>query len=171
MSAGLAKVDQDLVDTMRKHIGVEVTSDLGVIDALTIRRYARAVGETNQLYYDADFARANGYSDIIAPPNLPVSVLDWTPGSPNEELRHDGTEADITMPGVPQSGYRLMGGGEDMTFHKPIYPGQHLTLTVALQEVNLRDTSTGPMAIAKILRSYSADGVLALESTQTILVR
>lgn len=171
MSAELAKVDQELVDEMAKHIGVEVASDLGVIDALTIRRYARAVGETNQLYYDADFARENGYSDIIAPPNLMVSVLDWTPGSPNEELRHDGTEADITMPGVPQSGYRLMGGGEDMTFHQAVVPGQHLTLTTTLREVSLRDTRTGPMAIAKLLRRYSADGVLALESIQTILVR
>jgi acyl dehydratase len=159
------------VKQMRKRIGAEEATDLGVIDALTIRRYARAVGETNPLYYDAEFARDNGFEDIIAPPNLLVSVLDWTEGSPNEALRRDGTESGVTLPGVPESGYRLMGGGEDMTFHRPVFPGQHLTLITALHEVTLRDTRSGPMAVAKTLRRYFADGELALSSIQTILVR
>jgi hydroxyacyl-ACP dehydratase HTD2-like protein with hotdog domain len=166
-----AIVDQELIDSMREWIGKERAADLGVLDGLTIRRYARAVGETNPLYYDSDFARSHGYDDIIAPPNFAVSVLDWSEGSPNEELRHDGTEADVTMPGVPSSGYRLMGGGEDMTFHRPIHPGQHLTLTTSLREVELRQSRSGPMAVAKLLRRYFADGDLALESLQTILVR
>ena len=171
MTKELLTVDQGLVDRMLEHKGVEKASDLGVLDALTIRRYARSVGETNPLYYDPEYARADGHSDIIAPPNLPVSVLDWTEGSPNEDLRVDGTEEDTTVPGVPSNGYRLMGGGEDMTFHRPIVAGQRLSLTVSLQAVSLRDTSSGPMAVAKILRRYFADGALALEATQTILVR
>jgi acyl dehydratase len=171
VSLELAIVDQDLVDRMRERIGVGQSSDLGVLDALTIRRYARAVGETNPLYYDAYFARSHGYADIIAPPNLLVSVLEWSEGSPNEDLRIDGTEPGVTLPGLPESGYRLMGGGEDMTFYEPVYPGQRLSLTAQLTEVTLRVSRSGPMAVAKLLREYFADGALALASIQTILVR
>lgn len=171
MGVELAKVDEALVGKMRERIGVEESAGLGVLDALTIRRYARAVGETNPLYYDTEFAKAKGYPDIIAPPNLLVSVLGWDEGSANEELRVDGTEPGTTLPGVPESGYRLMGGGEDMTFHQEVVPGQRLSLTSSLLEVTLRDSRSGPMAVAKILRRYFADGVLAVESVQTILVR
>ena len=171
MSVELARVDDALVDKIRERIGIEESVELGVIDALTIRRYARAVGETNPLYYDPEFARTNGFADIVAPPNLLVSVLGWDEGSPNEELRLDGTEPGTTLPGVPETGYRLMGGGEDMTFHKEVVAGQRLSLTSSLHEVTLRNSRSGPMAVAKILRRYLANGVLAVESMQTILVR
>lgn len=171
MTTILLPVDQALVDRMREHLNVETSTDLGVIEGLTIRRYARAVGETNPLYFDSEFARANGYHDIIAPLNMLVSVMDWSEGSANEDLRHDGTEPGETLPGVPASGYRLMGGGEDITFYGPVYPGSHLTRTSALKEVTMRETRSGPMAVAKILRRYFADGELVQSATQTILVR
>jgi len=167
----LAAVDQTLIDRILEQKDVEQESDLGILSALTIKRYARAVGETNPVYLDSRYARALGFGDIISPPNLPVSVMDWTEGSPNDELRQDGTEPGVTLPGVPSSGYRLMGGGEDMTFIKPIVAGQHLTLTVALSEATLRDSRSGPMAVVKLRRRYFADGDLALEAIQTILVR
>ena len=171
MKVDLAVVDQDLVDRMLEYKNVETTSDLGVLDALTIRRYARSVGETNPVYYDTEYARSLGFADIVAPPNFPVSVLDWTEGSPNDELRQDGTEAGITIPAVPSAGYRLMGGGEDMTFVKPIVAGQRLTLSVALIDATLRESRSGTMAVAQIRRRYFADGDLALEAVQSILVR
>ncbi|WP_195907867.1 FAS1-like dehydratase domain-containing protein [Microbacterium gorillae] len=167
----LLPVDEALIDDIRKNIGVTQEQDLGVIEALTMKRYARSVGETNRLYYDSEYARSYGYRDIIAPWNLLVSVLGWAEGSANEDLRVDGTEVGATLPGLPASGYRLMGGGEAMEFLAPVYPGSHLTMTTTLVEVEPRETRSGLMAITKLKREYFADGDPVLVSMQTILVR
>src|SRR5437588_4255487 len=37
-----------------------------------IREYAAAVGETNQLHFDVEAARAAGYRDLVAPPMFAV---------------------------------------------------------------------------------------------------
>jgi acyl dehydratase len=39
-----------------------------------VREFALAVGETNPLYLDPDYARAAGYADVVAPPMF-VSVF------------------------------------------------------------------------------------------------
>ncbi|MCT1658290.1 MaoC family dehydratase N-terminal domain-containing protein [Brevibacterium luteolum] len=171
MAIAQKTVDNDLIDSIRSNIGNARTEDLGVITALDIRRYARASGETNPLYLDREFARSNGYEDIIAPPNMLVSVLTWDEGSSVEQLRVDGTEQAGTLEGVPAEGYRLMGAGEDVTFFDQVYPGDHLTMTTDTRDVWLRESKSGPMAIAKVLRTYFANGHKVLESTQTFLIR
>src|SRR3954463_15803592 len=37
-----------------------------------IKEYARAVGETNPVYLDAEAARGAGYADVVAPPMFAV---------------------------------------------------------------------------------------------------
>ncbi|MEI7625631.1 MAG: MaoC family dehydratase N-terminal domain-containing protein [Actinomycetota bacterium] len=37
-----------------------------------IKEYASAVGETNPLHFDAEFARAGGHADVVAPPMFAV---------------------------------------------------------------------------------------------------
>jgi len=116
-------IDGALVAALEAERGVEHVEELGLISAELIKRYAAAVGETNPLYSDSAYARAKGHRDVLAPPNFISAVITWGAGAAYAQLREDGTEADTHLPGVPAKGVRVMGGGEEMTFMRPVVAG------------------------------------------------
>jgi acyl dehydratase len=165
-------VDAALLAALRSQIGVEHVESLGEISAVAIARYAAAIGDPNPLYSDREHALAHGHADVVAPPNFVAAVINWSPGTPYERLREDGTEADTHLPGVPAHGVRVMGGGEEMTFHEPVVAGMALTRTTALSEVAERASSQGPMLVARYQDAYrDGAGSLLMESVRTVLLR
>jgi acyl dehydratase len=165
-------LDESVRAGLEAELGVEHVEELGEISALVIRRYAAAVGDTNPLYTDAEYARAQGYADIVAPPNFIAAVINWSPGAPYDRLREDGTEADSHLPGVPAKGVRVMGGGEEMSFEAPVVAGTVVARTTTLVEVSDRDSSQGPMLVARYRDVYrDAAGGQLLHSVRTVLLR
>lgn len=166
------EIDAALLAGLQAQVGVEHHEELGEISALLIRRYAAAVGETNPLYSDVEYARSRGYADVVAPPNFVAAVINWSPGAPYNRLREDGTETDTHLPGVPAQGVRVMGGGEEMTFHRAVVAGMTLTRTTVLLDISERDSSQGPMLILRYRDAYrDRDGATLLESLRTVLLR
>jgi acyl dehydratase len=165
-------IDEELITNLRAHIGQTTQKHLGELTVSTIRRYARAVGETNPLYYDITVAQNAGYKNIMAPPNLIPSVVDWSEGSPEEGLRLDGTESGDHLLGVPASGVRVMGGGEDMEFRLPAIAGNQITMESRLDAVELRESSSGPMVILTYQNTYlNEEDQVLLTTTRTVLLR
>lgn len=165
-------VDEALAEEIRSYADLPTETDLGVVEALTISRYARAVGLNDPVHYDAEAARSQGWRDVVAPLNLLPSIVDWTAGAPVEELRPDGTPVDESTVGVPTSGYRIMGGGERMEFHEPLVAGDRVILTARLVDVELRPTRSGPMAIVRYRNDYHTDGgTLLMSCERSVLVR
>jgi acyl dehydratase len=157
---------------LEAELGVEHVEELGEISALVTMRYAAAVGETNPLYTDAAYARSRGFPDVVAPPNFIAAVINWSPGAPYDRLREDGTEADSHLPGVPAKGVRVLGGGEEMSFAAPIVAGTSVARTTTLVEVGDRDSSQGPMLVARYRDVYrDASGAQLLHSIRTVLLR
>jgi acyl dehydratase len=165
-------IDEALIEALEAERGVEHVEELGEISAVLIRRYAAAIGETSPLYSDSAYARAQGHADIVAPPNFIAAVINWGPGAPYERLREDGTEADTHLPGVPAKGVRVMGGGEEMTFKRPVIDGTVVTRTTTLADVSERESSQGPMLVVRYSDRYrDAAGESLLETVRTVLLR
>jgi acyl dehydratase len=165
-------VDEAVLARLEEELGVEHLEELGEVSAILIKRYAAAVGETNPLYTDVDHARSEGYSDVIAPPNFIAAVINWSPGAPYDRLREDGTEADAHLPGVPPKGVRVMGGGEEMTFERPVVAGTVVTRATTLISVSERESSQGPMLVARYRDLYrTAAGDPLLRTVRTVLLR
>ena len=80
-------IDDELVEALRAQIGVERVRERGVVSALLIRRYARAIGDDNPVHYDSGYARRRGYEDVVAPPNLVSSITAWDEGAPDVRAR------------------------------------------------------------------------------------
>jgi acyl dehydratase len=164
-------VDDGVVEFARSHIGQETLEALGELTALTIRRYARAIEDGNPLYHDAEHARAHGHPDIVAPPNMLPSIVDWTEGGRQADLRQDGTEGESVL-GIPHSGVRIMGGGEDMEFHAPAVAGDHILLRTRLEDVQERETRTGRMVVLRYRNTYETpDGRRLMTCMRSILLR
>jgi acyl dehydratase len=164
-------LSQEVIESVRKHVGDETVRPLGVVSGLSIRRYARASGESNPLYFNSEYARQLGYPDVIAPPNMLPSIVDWTEGEDESGLRTDGTAGE-ELAGVPSSGVRVMGGGEDMEFHEPVVAGVEVVLRSRLAEVVERESRSGAMAIVKYRNTYeSSAGVPLMTCVRSVLLR
>jgi acyl dehydratase len=165
-------IDESVLAGLRREIGVEHCEELGEISAILVKRFAAAVGEQSLLYTDTTYAQACGYADVIAPPTFVTAVITWTLGAPYDRLREDGTEADTHLPGVPAQGVRIMGGGEQMTFHEPVVAGTTVTRRTVLLTASERASRQGPMLVARYRDTYTdPGGVSLLESVRTVLLR
>ncbi len=165
-------VDHHVLEALEREVGVEHVEFLGEVNAALTRRYAAAVGERSPLYHDASFARSRGFTDVLAPPNFLPAVINWGEGAPYDQLREDGTEADTHLPGVPRQGVRVMGGGEEMHFTRPVVAGTFVTRRTTLLDVTPRDTKQGLMLVARYADRYSdADDSELLVSVRTVLLR
>lgn len=165
-------VDETLLDSIRTRIGSETTHTLGPVTALMIRRYARAIGESNPLYYDAEFARSRGHADIVAPPNLVTAITTWDEGPATDDLRTDGTPETVQLEGIPSSGVRVMGGGEDMEFHTPITAGTTVVEHSTLLDAELRQGRNGRFIVVRYRHEFvDGDGLLLVTSTRKVLLR
>ncbi|MBO9524101.1 MAG: MaoC family dehydratase N-terminal domain-containing protein [Nocardioidaceae bacterium] len=164
-------VDESVLASIRTQVGVETSHDLGQITAVMIRRYARAIGETNPLYYDTDVARAHGHADIVAPPNFVTAVSVWDEGPPEEGLRSDGVPLSA-LESLPAQGVRVMGGGEDMEFHAPITAGTSVVERTAMLDAELVQGSKGAFIVVRYRHEFvDQDGRLLLTSTRKVLLR
>jgi acyl dehydratase len=165
-------VDDAVLEGLRQEIGVEHHEDLGEVSPILVKRFAAAVGEQRPLYTDTEFARSQGFADVVAPPNFLTAVINWNPGAPYDRLREDGTEADTHLPGVPAKGVRIMGGGEQMEFLEPVVAGTVVKRTTVLLDVNERDSRGGRMLITRYQDSYTdPSGTCLLQSVRTVLLR
>ncbi|MER2535139.1 MAG: MaoC family dehydratase N-terminal domain-containing protein [Rhizobiaceae bacterium] len=103
------------------------------IDHISARRFAHASTLTDPIYFDDEAARKAGYEKAIAPITFISSMLDYTDGPPEHELKEDGVGRDL-FPSMVKPDALLMGGGQDIEFVRPVYQGD--VVTVVRKAVN-----------------------------------
>jgi acyl dehydratase len=104
------------------------------VEASHIMMFARAVGDSNPVYHDAEAAKKTEAKGIIAPPTFAQAVAQFDP--------HYGLRPKIGQPwfgsgrtatGVERKSGGGSGGGgglhaeQEFTYHRPLRPGDVLT--------------------------------------------
>jgi acyl dehydratase len=147
--------------------------DVGLIDAVTIGRYATTIGATDPIHHDATAARSAGYADVVAPPNLVAAIVEWGIGTPEADLQADGTPNDGETPlGNPELGLRVMGAGEEMELVNPVFAGTELIVESTLAAVTPKQTRTGTCVFVTTLNTFtSADGTVLNRNRRTVVLR
>jgi acyl dehydratase len=147
--------------------------NVGVLDAVTIGRYAMTIGATDPIHHDAAAARSAGYADVVAPPNLLAAIVEWGVGTPETGLQPDGTPNDGETPlGDPDLGLRVMGAGEEMELVNPVVAGTELMIESTLAAVTPKQTRTGPCVFVTTLNTFmSADGTVLNRNRRTVVLR
>ncbi len=146
---------------------------LGTLDAVTIGRYALTIGATDTSHYNPAAARAAGYADVVAPPNLLAAVVYWGIGTPEAQLQPDGTPNDGEIPlGDADLRLRVMGVGEEMELLNPVIAGTELVLETTLEAVIAKQTRSGTCVILTTLNTFTAaDGAVLNRNRRTIALR
>ena len=82
------------------------------VDATSIMLFASAIGETNRIYYDEEYAASTPLGEVIAPPTFPIAAAHWNPRYPLRGVRRIPQAPERSEP-VPSSGgdSAKQGGG------------------------------------------------------------
>lgn len=124
--------DSVITDEMRSMIGVESEPSVYEIEKEAIRRWAEAIGDPNPLYRDEEYAKKKGYRSIIAPPGF-VAQYAYPVKAGQERVRFR----------TPFT--RMLNGGNEYEFFKPVQAGDVLTSTSKLAELFEREGRMGKM--------------------------
>ena len=168
---GTLSVTEDLIgDEARSVIGRETGRSTVVVSKREFQRWATAVGESNPLYFDADYALAQGYSDVVAPP-LFVQALMSQAYTPLDSLRPDGVpggngDSMVSIPKCP----RLMAGGDRFTFGRPLQDGDVVTIVGSIENIEQKTGRKGDFVVITNVVSFQLpDDTEAARCVSTIL--
>lgn len=121
-----------------------------------IREYANAVGETNQVHFDREAAKAAGFRDVVAPPMFAVVYSAGSVGPPifDEEVGMDFM--------------RMVHGGQEFVWGEPVCAGDTITTTTTFKDFSERD---GKKFYVFESDSVNQDGQQVVRGTWTNIVR
>ncbi len=135
-----------ITDEMRAAIGVEGEPYTLEVDKTSVRMFARAVGYTDPIFYDEEFAKSKGYRSIPAPPHYLGTPI-YDPNAPARGARQ------LNIP------YRRnLNGGTDIEYFDQIVAGDVLTATSKLTDLEETSGRLGPMLIVRTETIYHRDG-------------
>ena len=138
-----------ITDDLRRSLGATLEPLIFEVERGAIRRFAEAVGDPNPLYHDEERARQAGYGGVIAPPGFFGWPVDGMPAI------EDVLEA-FHCPFR-----RVLNGGTDCEFYRPVQAGDVLTATRRLVDISEREGSLGRMLVLVIETRYvNQDGEL-----------
>ncbi|MCP9273643.1 MaoC family dehydratase [Mycolicibacterium arenosum] len=163
--------DDSLIDAdSAARVGSVAARATGDVDRLQWQRWAAAVGDHNPLWFDADYARASDYDDVICPPlYLQYAVLGV---ASLEGLRPDGSSGAVSgglaFPRAP----RRMAGGESTTFHLPSYHRDEVEMVRTISSIVEKHGRSGRFVLVTWHTTYrNQRAELVAEATTSMIAR
>jgi acyl dehydratase len=160
--------DESLVDPReREQVGAEIARATGRVSRRDFQRWAAAVGDHNPLYFDAEYARAAGYRDVVAPPAyVQYATLGvYSLGG----LRPDGIPdaVGVSLSRCP----RRMAGGDELVIHHPLYDGDELTAVRRIEAIEQKQGRSGSFVLVTSRVSYQRGTETVAEIHSTMIAR
>lgn len=124
-----------ITDEMRAAIGKESEPVTYEVDKTAVRMFARAVGYTDLIYYDEEYAKSKGYRSLP----VPMGFLGHPIFKPGMSSRPG--------PDFKTPYKRILNGGTDIQYYEPICAGDVLTGTSKIADLLERTGAMGPMLI------------------------
>lgn len=151
-------------------VGTVAATATGEVIRRDWQRWAAAVGDDNPLWFDADYARANGYRDVICPPlYLQYAILGVSPLS---GLRPDGSSGAVSGSLAFPKAPRRMAGGESTTFHLPAYHRDEIEMVRTISSVVEKDGRSGRFVLVTWHTVYrNQHGDLVAEASTSMIAR
>lgn len=155
-----------LTDDLRSHLGRTATYHAPEeIGRAAIRYFALAIADPNPLFIDVEYARQHGYEDVVAPPTFVLESNQYMTGDP-DAFGYIGHSWDIDIPGT-----RLIRGGHEYQFLRPVYPHHRLTVEWTITNMTDKRSRDGiDMVLVESEACYSnQDGDLLAVNRETLI--
>ena len=135
-----------ITDEMREAIGKESSPATLEVDKTGCRMFARAVGHTDLIFYDEEYAKSKGHRGIVAPPGF-FGTPAFKPGG--------GRGEDPPARGFSIPYKRVLNGGTEYEYLDSVCAGDTLTSTTKISGFTERKGSIGPMLITERETTYT----------------
>ena len=150
------------------------------VDPTSIMLFASAIGETNPIYYDAEFADATPLGSVIAPPTFAIAAAHWNPVYPLRGIRKipaapprpgasgaSGAPGERASSGAGGALARGLHGEQRFQYHKNLEPGMQLRVTTRRgKSWEKEGRRGGVMKFSESVTEYrDADGELVVTAT------
>ena len=149
-------------------IGQEVGRNSGVVYQKEAQRWAAAVGDVNPRYFDLDAAKEQGFRDTPIPPLFLSQVMQGV--TIRDNLRADGIPGrgggDIPL----RNANRRMAGGEEYEFLEPIYPGDTLTSTSRIANIEEKTGRSGRFVLVTRETTYTNQDSVVVARARSSLI-
>mgnify|MGYP001806361183 CR=1 FL=1 len=151
-------------------VGTVAATATGDVIRRDWQRWAAAVGDDNPLWFDPDYARANGYRDVVCPPlYLQYAILGVSPLS---GLRRDGSSGAVSGSLAFPKAPRRMAGGESTTFHLPAYHRDEIEMVRTISSVVEKEGRSGRFVLVTWHTVYrNQHGELVAEASTSMIAR
>jgi acyl dehydratase len=148
-------------DELQKMIGTRSEPVIFKVEEGAIQRYAEAIGDTNPLYNDLEYAKKSKYGRLICPPGFT--------GWPVKRGRTtESISALLVKAGAPS---RLLDGGVEFEFFEPIGAGDMLIATTTIAQITEKQTRLGSTLFTTTETTYlNQNGNLVLKAKQTLIL-
>jgi acyl dehydratase len=121
-----------------------------------IREYARAVGETEPVYHDAEAARAAGFRGVVAPPMFAVV---YSAGAMGPAILDPELGINLMM---------MLHGSQEFVWGEPVCAGDTITTAAEVKDVYEKD---GRQFFVFETLSKNQEGSDVVRGTWTNIVR
>jgi len=142
-------MDSTLPEDVLAMIGVEKIR-LYDVTKRDIRRFSQAIGETNPIHFDEDYAKSSKYGTIVAPP-LFCQMFTFE-DVPADQLPDDGSPIEID---VPLPARRTVGGASSYEIFQPVKAGDRITVKSSLRDVFAKEGRTGRLYFVVVETEFS----------------
>ena len=159
-----------LPEEISKFIGQTSSTSIFDVEKEVIRRFADAMGDTNPLYWDEEYAKKSRYGSIIAPPGF-ISAP-WFSGRPRKWGQKGETAPDETAgvrPAISEAGFgRILDGGIEYEFFKSVKAGDTITSQSTITDITVQEGRTGKMVFLTTETTYTnQNGEVVVKSRST----
>ena len=157
-----ARVPEDVLAM----IGVEKVRQYDVTTR-DIKRFAQAIGETNPVHFDEDYAKSTRHGAIVAPP-LFCQMFTYE-DVPQDRLPGDGSPVEIDIP-VPAK--RTFGGGSSYEIFQWVKAGDKIIAKSTLKDVFIKKGRSGRLYFIVVYTEFSNQkNELVAKETATYIKR
>lgn len=142
----------------KKHIGAVVSRHSQVVEAGRLRFFAKAIGQHDPLYSDADAARAAGYKDLPVPPTF-LTCLDAEAGT---------TVAMLKLLNIDFS--KILHGEQGYEYQRMAFAGERLHFETRIADIYQKKGGALEF-IVRQTRVTNEDGELVAQLRGSTVVR
>ena len=121
-----------------------------------VREFATAIGDDTPAFHDVDAARALGYQDVVAPATFAII------------LSMKASESVIFDPDLGLDYTRVVHGGQQFAFARPIVAGDELVVTTTIESIR---TMAGNDMITTRADVATTAGEQVLSATSLVVSR
>ncbi|OGO50154.1 MAG: hypothetical protein A2148_11015 [Chloroflexi bacterium RBG_16_68_14] len=136
-----------ITDEMREVVGKEGEPVTLEVEKTGCRMFARAVGHTDLIFYDEEYAKSRGYRSIVAPPGF-LGTPTHRPGGERQPGEMAGRRFSIPYK-------RVLNGGTEYEYFDSVCAGDVLSARTKISNFNERVGSIGPMLITSRETTYT----------------